>query len=188
MISLQPIRTERLELIPATLDILRSDLADRSRLAELLDAEIPASWPPPMLTPDVLNEFIRIRSDGSDPLCITWYWVLDEGFGKRSLVGSGGIASLPVAKNGVFIGYSVLSRFWNRGYATEAVRGLIPVLFAVPSIRRILATTNPDLPASIRVLEKAGFVRSGTISGGTGMGEGSVLYIREREEPPYRSG
>ncbi|MEN6611479.1 MAG: GNAT family N-acetyltransferase [Methanoregulaceae archaeon] len=187
MISLQPIHTGRLELIPATLDILKSDLGNRDRLAGLLHAEIPASWPPPMLTPDVLKEFIRLKYEGADPLCITWYWIRDEGNPEnRVLIGSGGIATLPVAKNGVFIGYSVLSEFQNRGYATEAVRAIVSVIFAVPNLRRILATTNPNLPASIRVLEKTGFIRSGTISGGTGFDEGTILYVREREEPSVR--
>lgn len=187
MISLQPIRTERLELVPATLSILKSDCEDRNRLAGILRSEIPASWPPPMLSSDVLKEFIRLMSEGNDPLFTTWYWVLDNGCsGNRVLIGSGGIASLPVAKNGVFLGYSVLSGFRNQGYATEAVQALIPVIFTIPEIQRILATTNPDLPASIRVLEKTGFNRSGTVSGGKGIDEGTILFVRERGEPPVR--
>ncbi|MBN1195711.1 MAG: hypothetical protein JXA08_10315 [Methanomicrobiaceae archaeon] len=55
-------------MVPATLEILRSDRDDRQALAGLLHAAIPASWPPPLLDDDELAEFIRIMAGGADPL------------------------------------------------------------------------------------------------------------------------
>jgi len=78
------------------------------------------------------------------------------------------------------IGYSVLDAFQNRGYATEAVRHLIPFIFLDPNIQRIAAATYPELKASIRVLEKNGFIPMGATDCGEGIEEGTVLYVLEK--------
>jgi ribosomal-protein-alanine N-acetyltransferase len=178
------IRTARLDLIPATIAILHSDREERHTLGRLLHAAIPASWPPALLDDETLGEFIRIMTDNSDPLFTSWYWVRDDpACGGRVLIGSGGIASSSTAQDTVLIGYSVLEEFQGLGYATEAVQHLIPVIFALPGIRRIMATTYPDLVASIRVLEKCGFVCAGEAPAGEGMEEGTVVYVLEKTGP-----
>jgi RimJ/RimL family protein N-acetyltransferase len=177
------IRTGRLELIPATREILASDRGDRAGLGRLLGAAIPAGWPPPLLEDAVLAEFIRIQEEGSDPAFCCWYWVLAGDENKnRTLIGSGGTASLPGSPDTVLIGYSVLDEFQGRGYATEAVRHIIPVAFSCPGIRKILATTYPHLKASIRVLEKNGFLPAKTGGTGSGMEEGTLAFILEKAD------
>jgi len=95
------------------------------------------------------------------------------------LVGSGGIASSPDPGT-VFIGYSVLDEFQCRGYATEAVRHIVAAAFALPGVRRIMATTYPELVGSIRVLEKNGFVCAGETPAGEGFEEGTIAYVLEK--------
>ncbi len=71
------------------------------------------------------------------------------------LIGSGGFIA---HENGTLeIGYSVLSDYQNKGYATEAVRAMLE--WALLSLKKdyIIASTYPHLKASIRVLEKNGF-------------------------------
>jgi [ribosomal protein S5]-alanine N-acetyltransferase len=172
------IRTERLELIPATSGILTADCSDRKELGRILDAIIPAGWPPALLDDATLAEFIRMQADNSDPNFCSWYWILaGPGDKGRILIGSGGTGSCPGEPDAVMIGYSVLDAFQRRGYATEALQGMIPVIFQYPGIRKIRATTYPNLIASIRVLEKNDFVPVGTISGGTGMEEGTLAFV-----------
>ena len=84
------------------------------------------------------------------------------------------------APDTMMLGYSVLDEFRNRGYATEAVRHLIPHFITLPSIRRIAATTCPELGASIRVLEKNGFTTTNLPLAGTGAEEGTICYLLER--------
>jgi [ribosomal protein S5]-alanine N-acetyltransferase len=57
------------------------------------------------------------------------------------------------------IGYWLAEPFWGRGIATDAVRSLVPVAFEQPGIVRLEAGIYADNPASMRVLEKCGFVR-----------------------------
>lgn len=169
------IRTARLELIPATLGMLISDRNDRAMLARLLDADIPDSWPPELLDETTMDEFIRMQAEQSDPHFCSWYWIR---YGQdRVLIGSGGIASVPGETETVMIGYSVLREFQNRGYATEAIQQLVSFIVTLPGVRRILATTYPELKASIRVLEKSGFVPDGITEGGAGMEEGTIRYV-----------
>jgi RimJ/RimL family protein N-acetyltransferase len=178
------IHTERLDLIPATLEILEADRNDHQNLARLLSAAVPGSWPPPLLDDATLDEFIRMAAENADPFFITWYWVRDDPEeGERVLVGSGGIASSPVPGT-VLIGYSVFEEFQRRGYATEAVRHIVPTVFSLPGVRQIVATTYPDLVASIRVLEKNGFVSAGEARGGEGFEEGTVIYVLEKNGTP----
>jgi RimJ/RimL family protein N-acetyltransferase len=184
MIPASPIRTERLELIPATLEMLASENGDRRVLARLLNAAIPPSWPPPLLDEETLAGFVRMKVEGSDPVFCVWYWILiNRDSGDRTLIGSGGTGSCSGDEGAVMIGYSVLSEFQNRGYATEALRHLIPAIFSYPGIRRIFATTYPELKASIRILEKNGFVPAGAIFEGQGMEEGTVVYVRDAVSP-----
>ena len=181
MIHQNAIHTPRLDLVPATLEILASELEHPETLGSHLGAVIPGSWPPELLDRETLAEFVRMKSADSDPLFMTWYWILREPeTGGRVLTGSGGISSFSTAKDAVIIGYSVLPEFHNRGYATEAVGCMISEIFRIPGIQRIVATTYPHLLASVRVLEKNGFIFSGTISGGEGIEEGTALYIRNR--------
>ncbi|MFA4848541.1 MAG: GNAT family protein [Methanoregula sp.] len=176
------IRTKRLELIPATLEILKADLQNRPSLSRLLNANLPASWPPPLLDNEVLVEFVRMKSENTDPRFITWYWVMvDPHMQARTLIGSGGIASTGTPDT-VIMGYSVLDEYQNQGYATEAIQHLIPAIFCLPGIRKILATTYPDLKPSIRVLEKNGFVSTGEHHEGEGMEEGTFAYILEKPD------
>jgi ribosomal-protein-alanine N-acetyltransferase len=166
------IRTERLDLVAATTEILE---ADHQTLARLLDAAVPGSWPPPLLDDATIAEFIRMTVEKTDPCFITWYWVRDDpAEGERVLVGTGGLASSPFPDT-VFIGYSVLEEFQCRGYATEAVRQIVAAAFSLPGVRRIMATTYPELVGSIRVLEKNGFVHAGE-----GFEEGTIAYLLKK--------
>lgn len=61
-----------------------------------------------------------------------------------------------------FIGYWLGTRHWGKGYATEAVQGLIDTLFSLVDVPAIEADTRVINPASRRVLEKCGFRAEGS--------------------------
>lgn len=52
--------------------------------------------------------------------------------------------------------WAILPEFWGNGYASEAARALIDVLFAQANLKRVIATTEHDNLASQRVMAKAG--------------------------------
>lgn len=59
------------------------------------------------------------------------------------------------------IGYTLASRYWGNGYATEALRGLITWLFDEHGVSRVHGTVHPDNVASAMVLERTGFLYEG---------------------------
>jgi len=66
--------------------------------------------------------------------------------------------------NGVAeIGYGISEKHQNRGYATEAVEAVVKWALKQSGVTRIEAETEPDNTASRRVLEKCGFIPTGTI-------------------------
>jgi [ribosomal protein S5]-alanine N-acetyltransferase len=75
--------------------------------------------------------------------------------------GIGFIRQEDVARRSVEIGYWLGEAYWGRGIATDAVRALSEHIFANFDICRIYSTVFELNPASIRVLEKAGYAYEG---------------------------
>ena len=57
------------------------------------------------------------------------------------------------------LGYWLGEEYWGRGIATSAVRGFSDAAFSEYGVHRLYALVFAWNPASMRVLEKAGFVR-----------------------------
>jgi RimJ/RimL family protein N-acetyltransferase len=57
------------------------------------------------------------------------------------------------------IGYWLAEPHWGRGVVTRVAQALAERAFADPEISRVFAPIHADNPASMRVAEKAGFVR-----------------------------
>ncbi|MFG3338186.1 GNAT family N-acetyltransferase [Glycomyces sp. NPDC048151] len=77
----------------------------------------------------------------------------------------------PPADGAVELGYGVAPSRRGRGYAPEAVLALTAHAFTSPAVEAVFAHVEPSNPASVRVLEKAGFV-----PGGPGAEAGTVRY------------
>jgi [ribosomal protein S5]-alanine N-acetyltransferase len=71
------------------------------------------------------------------------------------VIGKAGCFQLPE------IGYILHPAHWGRGYATEALRAVIPYVFAHHPIPALRADIDPRNAASIRLLTKLGFTLSG---------------------------
>jgi RimJ/RimL family protein N-acetyltransferase len=62
---------------------------------------------------------------------------------------------------GTEVGWAFKRESWGRGYATEAGRALIDAAHRIPHVETIVARALPDNLASLRVLERLGFHRTG---------------------------
>jgi len=56
----------------------------------------------------------------------------------------------------VDIGYALLERYWNKGYAHEAAAAVLNYGYKTIKLKRIIAFTTLDNAASAKVLEKIG--------------------------------
>jgi len=163
------LETDRLKLVPATVDLARAEMADRREFARLLGASVPDNWPPETLA-TALPSFLNWLEAAPDRVgWFNWYALAaGEAPASEVLVASGGFKGPP--RDGTAeVGYSVLPQFQGRGYATEMVGGLIRWAFDQPGVIRLVAETEWANPASVRVLRKAGFSSLGptTEPGGT---------------------
>lgn len=66
----------------------------------------------------------------------------------------------PPSEGVVEIGYGTVASRRGRGYAAEATRALTAYALAAPEVDAVSAQVELANPASVRVLEKAGFERS----------------------------
>ncbi|MCP5521743.1 MAG: GNAT family N-acetyltransferase [Verrucomicrobiales bacterium] len=81
----------------------------------------------------------------------------------NALVGSIGLREIDRAHSQAELGFYVGVPWWGRGYATAAIRALLPFAFGPLGLNRVYAHHMVRNPASGRVLEKTGFRREGLL-------------------------
>lgn len=175
--------TERLEILPATPELTRAALEGPGPLAAALDAAVPSTWPPEYL--DAASLQFTLDKLAASPGQAGWwlhFFVLREEAGGRTLIGNGGYKGPPTSDGTVELGYGVVSDHRRRGFASEAVRGLLAHAFGFPEVRRVIAETLPELTASIGVLRKCGFRFIGE-----GSAPGILCFERTRSEDRVRA-
>jgi len=142
------VRTERLFLRPAWLE-------DAPELARAMDderiARMLADAPWPYHEDDARHWILAQRDPYLPSLLVT----LPEERGRIV-----GVCGLNDEDGEVAVGYWIEASSWRRGYATEALRGIIPIARMLGH-RRIVSRHAADNPASERVLRKAGFRPTG---------------------------
>jgi len=60
-----------------------------------------------------------------------------------------------------FLGYELTAKEWNKGYMTEAVKGMIKIAFQTLGLHRIEANVMPRNKPSVKLLSKSGFTEEG---------------------------
>ena len=94
---------------------------------------------------------------------------------ERILIGTGGYKGPPSADGSVEAGYGIAGEYRLRGFASEALEGLVGRAFAHPAVTRVIAETLPELVGSIAVLRKCSFTFIGD-----GSEPGVIRYERLR--------
>ena len=153
------IETPRLILQPATAETLRAELVGREVLAEVLDIEVPESWPPAQYDADAIRWVLAALADGRGAGGWSLYYIVERPtpLARARLCGGGGFVGAPDESGTVEIGYSIVPERQRRGYARETIDAWITWAFTHPAVTRVIAHTLRDLMPSIRLLESAGF-------------------------------
>ncbi len=148
------IRTERL-----TVRILaRDDITAFTHYRKLPGVARYQDWPMPY-TRDLAHELVDEIERLGGPTPGEWVQLaIDDDDG---MVGDVAVW-LDVDDTLAMIGYTLDPLYQGRGYATEAVSGVIDWLFRRRHVHRIAATIDPRNLTSARVLERCGFEYIGT--------------------------
>lgn len=149
--------TARLRLVAQTAALAQAE-SDRVALAQLLGAEVPASWPPAEMRTALGSWAKELREIPELAGWVSWYW-LAQLAGRQVLIGCGGFKGLPAADGSVEVGYATLAEHQRRGYAAEALAELLRWAFADRRVRWVDAETHAERGASVRLLDKLGFRR-----------------------------
>lgn len=150
------IETSRLSLAPFNpADINRYiDLANDRQIAKMV-----MSFPHPYTNPHAQN-WLAQRQPGNDNSDqhknLYLFAIKDSGFGLIGMI------SLNRVNNAIFeLGYWIGRDFWGKGFASEATKAVLQWAEEQLGIKAISAGYYEDNPASGRVLEKCGFLRTG---------------------------
>ena len=150
------IETNRLTLLPLSLDQLRLHLADAAQLETSLGL-LPGHREvnEPLLS--IITHFTvpRLKDPANDPLYHTIWIAIDRT--TRQIVADAKFKGEPDDDATVEIGYGTYPPFQGRGYMTEMVGGLVTWASQQPGVEHIVADTEAGNIASQRVLEKNGF-------------------------------
>lgn len=145
------------QLVTPDLAVLDAALDGPAALAQALGCEVAEGWA-------VFPGAVRRTRDAvaADPGGVRWgtrFFVVDE---PPTLVGWGGFKGPPL-DGAVELGYAVAPSWEGRGVASAAVRELLREAWAAPEVQAVLAHTLAGPRASVRVLEKTGFVHDDAV-------------------------
>ena len=152
---MQILETQRLKLLPFTLELKKATLAERVRLTGMLEVEMPDAWPGADLL-DALPFFIEAME--KDAAGLVWDGIIIHKV-ERIAIGGMGFHGAPDEAGMVEIGYNIIPAYEGQGYATEMALRVIDWAFHTPGIQVITAECLDDNIGSIRVLEKVGMRR-----------------------------
>lgn len=101
--------------------------------------------------PHIVGHVENVKQDSALLPWGAWYVLRKE---DDSVLGDIGFKGKPNEDQTVEIGYGFIEKYWNQGYATEAVKELIDWAFKTGEVETIIAETLIDNYSSMRVLEK----------------------------------
>ncbi|WP_252504655.1 GNAT family N-acetyltransferase [Sporosarcina sp. Marseille-Q4943] len=102
----------------------------------------------------------ELQNDDSQLGWGVWFVVDKE---TDTIIGDIGFKGKPSTDHTVEIGYGIVPSAQNKGYATEAVGTLIEWAFASREVEIVIAECVEENSASIKVLEKLGFRKTGRV-------------------------
>ena len=150
------LETHRLTLIALTVQQMRWQRDDFARLEQALGLAASGQRLEDELRPIVSRAISQMRRR---PHHVRWHcqWaaVLKE---ERRIVGSLAFKGPPNREEAVEIGYGFDPSYHNRGLATEAVGEMVRWALSEDGVEAVIAETANRNVASMRVLQKVGFV------------------------------
>ncbi len=154
------LRTQRLLLRPFRM----SDAMDFSAYRSDPAVARYQSWETPYPLEAARELIDEMLKRGTVPWPGQWNQVaveLAEGGGVETLIGDCAFRILASEPGTACVGFTLTTRFWGKGYATEAASAVIAWLFDAAGMQRVVADCDARNLASQRVLERLGMRRAG---------------------------
>jgi RimJ/RimL family protein N-acetyltransferase len=151
----ESLHTERLTLIPASVEMLRALVEDDYALASrLLGAAVPVGWPEHDGARDGL--FWHLAAMERDSTATPWRIRFVVERSANRLIGSVNLKGPPTPAGEVEIGWGLTADTRGRGFAVEASSAVIEWIFRHERVTRVIATIAEDHDASQGVARRVG--------------------------------
>ncbi|WP_316753441.1 GNAT family N-acetyltransferase [Pedobacter gandavensis] len=148
------ITTERLYLLPFTVQIAKDVMAGDFTSLSTLGLKLGKGWPDEDLM-ECLPRIIENLNLVAAPSGFESWMIIDKA--SKSLVGDVGFKGRPAAEGVVDLGYAIIESERGKGYAAEAARGLIKWAFKQPEVKMITAKCAHVNEGSTKTLSNLGF-------------------------------
>ncbi|MEJ8757885.1 GNAT family N-acetyltransferase [Pontibacter sp. H259] len=152
----QPIHTNRLILVPFTLEITKTLMAGNTSILQQLGLQLTPYWPDQEAI-DTFPKIIKNLEVVPEPTGFESYMVVHRQ--SMTVIGDAGFKGLPNADGEVDLGYAIIAPAQNNGYGLEVAKGLVNWAFQQPGVKAITARCLLGNAPSARVLEKLGMLQ-----------------------------
>lgn len=105
----------------------------------------------------LLSKFLKSIEDKT----AIWWTFCSVKSGKP--FGYGGLFEIDLENKRAEIGYGLLKEYWGRGFASSILEIITKYGFEELNLHRIYGLVDPENKASLRVLEKNGYLKEGTM-------------------------
>lgn len=169
------IETQRLivrNFVAADAPALTRTLAD-PRIFTYLPEEVPSAADVERLIAGFLDRDERNRKLEGPFIGTNFALVLKS---AQRIIGWCGLQPFEPYPDKIEIFYGLSPVHWNQGYVTEAARAVLGHGFEILGLDQVVAGVKPANTASVRVLEKIGLVRQGSIDQ---VPQGAEWYLGE---------
>ncbi|EPY2304461.1 GNAT family N-acetyltransferase [Clostridium sporogenes] len=149
------IQTERLELIPLTLNQLKLWIEDIYQLEKELDCSYKAESMEGFFLEVVKGQYEITQRDPNNYLWHSFFFLVRKE--DRVVVGSADFKDIPNENGEVEIGYGLGKEFEHNGYMTEAVKSMCGWALKQNGVTSVIAETDLEGLASQKILKRCGF-------------------------------
>ncbi|WP_323741899.1 GNAT family N-acetyltransferase [Salinibacillus xinjiangensis] len=151
------ITTDRLKLITFTVDMMCASLQGKEAFEKISNYYVDDEYPMEdykQLLPYKIDRFQQFPEE------MEWEGIIIHR-DSQTIMGDMGFKGGPNSEGVMDLGYSIVTSYQGKGYATEMAKAMVEWGLRQPRVNRITASCDESNLPSIRVLEKAGFKRVG---------------------------
>ncbi|QNK63740.1 GNAT family N-acetyltransferase [Pedobacter sp. PAMC26386] len=156
--QLEKINTERLYLIPFTPDICKEALNHEFSSLAAIGIQLGDGWPDADML-DTLPRIIDKLNLVDTPSGFESWMIIERE--TNAIIGDTGFKGLPDVNGTIDVGYGITASARRKGYATEAVKGLINWALQQPEVTGITASCEISNVTSAKLLKALGFILKG---------------------------
>jgi [ribosomal protein S5]-alanine N-acetyltransferase len=149
------ILTNRLMIIPCSLDIAKSLVFHRKELDKRSPIEIPYCWPSPLVMGFLPYYIENLESKQTEINCGLWLIILYE---EKKIIGDIMMQGKPSKEGKVELCYHVEEQQVDETIAYEAVDAFIDWLMFQKSVKKVVMECEIKEDQSIRLFEKLGMI------------------------------